>query len=37
MRRQGVKITAAPWYVLAYLAYLTYTKLTDLDKTIDSR
>jgi hypothetical protein len=37
MRRQGVKITAAPWYVLAYLAYFTYTKLTEFEEVIDTR
>jgi hypothetical protein len=34
MRRQGVQITAAPWYILAYLAYYTYTKLNKFEKSV---
>ncbi len=35
MRRQGVQFTNAPWYILAYLAYYTYTTLNKFDKVID--
>jgi hypothetical protein len=27
MCRQGVQLSTAPWYVLAYLGYFTYTRL----------
>jgi len=29
MRRQGVKFAGTPWYILAYLAYYTYTRLNN--------
>jgi hypothetical protein len=35
MRRQGVQISTLPWYILAYLAYFTYTKLNKFDKVVE--
>ena len=35
MRRQGIQISTAPWYILVYLAYYTYMKLHKFEKVVD--
>ena len=35
MRRQGFQLSNTPWFVLAYLAYHTYTRLHKFDKVVE--
>jgi len=36
MHRQGIQITSAPWYIPAYLAWYTYTRLRPMTREINS-
>jgi hypothetical protein len=35
LRRQGLQLAGAPWYILAYLAYYTHRKLNKVDKVVE--
>jgi hypothetical protein len=35
LRRRGFQLAGAPWYILAYLAYYTHTRLHMVDKVVE--